>query len=138
MDNYLKSSNAGQGMGAAALVLGILTILVSFIPCVGVAAIFLGVLAIIFGIISYMTAKKGNASTGMPIAGLILGIVGTIFASMWILFFVVAANADPLPDENEIGTMLDSINEETVKLQDSLDNSIKVIEDSLKVEESKK
>lgn len=137
MDNYLKSSNAGQGMGVAALVLGILTVLVSFVPCVGVAAIFLGVIAIVLGIISYTTAKKGNAPTGMPIAGLILGVVGTIFASMWILFFVVAANANPLPDENEIGATLDSINKESMKLQDSLDKSLKTIEDSLKIEELK-
>jgi hypothetical protein len=137
MENHLHTSNAGQGMGTAALVLGILTILIAFIPCVGLVSVIFGILAIIFGIIGYMKAKKGNASTSMPIAGMILGVVGTIFALMWVLLFVGTVWAGSLADENEMNTTLDSIHTETTKMQDSLNNSVEVMNDSLEVEESK-
>ena len=44
MENNLGSSNAGQGMGIAALVLGIVAAIAAFIPCFGLIAILFGVL----------------------------------------------------------------------------------------------
>lgn len=137
MDNNLQTSNAGQGMGTAALVLGILTILIAFIPCVGLISVFFGILAVIFGIIGYTKAKKGNASTSMPIAGIVLGVVGTIFALMWVLLFVGSAWAGSLSHESEIRSEIDSIHTETIKLQDSLNNSVETITDSIEVVEPK-
>ena len=59
-----NQSSAGKGMGVTALVLGILGVVCSFIPCFGVFAICFGVLAIIFGALGLSQAKKGGGSQG--------------------------------------------------------------------------
>jgi len=82
-----EETNAGQAMGIAALVLGILGVLTAFIPCFGFFALIFGVLAIIFGAIGLSQAKKGNGKTGMPKAGLVLGIVATAFIILWLVVF---------------------------------------------------
>jgi len=86
-----ETTNAGKGMGVAALVLGILAVICSFIPCFSFWAILFGVLAIIFGAIGMSQAKKKNGKKGMGKAGLILGIIATIFAVAW--WFLVMAPA---------------------------------------------
>ncbi len=68
-----KSVNK-SGFAVAALVLGIVGIVFSFIPIINNGAFVLGVLAAIFGIISL--AKK--ASKGKAIAGLVLGILAIV------------------------------------------------------------
>lgn len=70
-----KPSN---GLGVAALVLGIVAILFSFIPIINFVAYIAGILAVIFGIIALV--KK--APKGMPVTGLILGIVAIALASI--------------------------------------------------------
>ncbi len=113
MENDLRPSNAGQGMGIAALVLGILAVIAAFIPCFGFIAILFGTLAIIFGAVGLSQAKKENASRTMPKAGLILGIVGTGFVIIWMLFVV-----------GTIGSVakaaIDSANEKMEKTNDSI------------------
>ena len=59
-------------MGVAALVLGIIGTLVSFIPVLGMYAIPLTVLALAFGALGLRKPKRGLAT-----AGLVLGLVGT-------------------------------------------------------------
>ena len=76
-------------MAIAALVFGILTFV-----CLGPIA---GVLAIIFGFIGLKKASTmGGTGKGMSIAGIVLGIVGTV-ASILILVLVVFA-ADQASD----------------------------------------
>jgi lysylphosphatidylglycerol synthetase-like protein (DUF2156 family) len=139
MNNYLKTSNAGQGMSTAALILGIFAVIVALIPCflLGFISIFLGVLAMIFGVIGYMQAKKGNAPTTMPIVGLVLGFVATAFTLLWAIFFLGLFSAESFAHESEMRTTIDSIHTETIKQQDSLNNTVETITDSIAVEEPK-
>lgn len=67
----------GNGVGVAALVVGIIAVLVSFIPIVGTFAFFLGGAAVVLGIVGLLL--KGR-SRGTSIAGLILGIVSIVIA----------------------------------------------------------
>jgi hypothetical protein len=102
MENYQLPSdktNAGQGLGIAGLVLGIVAVILSFIPCFGIFALFFAVLAIIFGGVGLNQAKTANGKTGMPIAGLVLGIVATIFILLWTLVIagIVAAGSTTAP-----------------------------------------
>jgi TM2 domain-containing membrane protein YozV len=69
-------------MAIAALVLGIL----SFV-CLGPIA---GVLAIVFGILGLKKANEVGTGKGMAIAGMVLGIIGTI-VSVLIFVFIIAA-----------------------------------------------
>lgn len=63
-----------SGLSTAGMVLGIVGIVLSFIPIINNIAFFLGVLAVIFGFIGII--KK--ASKGKAIAGLILGILSIV------------------------------------------------------------
>lgn len=136
MENELQSSNAGQGMGIAALVLGIVAAIAAFIPCFGFIAILFGVLAIIFGAIGLSQAKKGNASTTMPKAGLILGVVATAFVIVWMLVIVGTIGSAVATHGDEIKKAIDSASAESAKVQDSLD-TIEITTDTVKVEETK-
>ncbi|MDN3674026.1 DUF4190 domain-containing protein [Flavobacterium branchiarum] len=137
MENNLPTSNAGQGMSIAALVLGIVAVVAAFIPCFGLIAVLFGVLAIIFGAIGLSQAKKENAPTTMPIAGLILGIVATAFIIIWGLVMVNTISSVFGFNNSGISKTFDSINVEATKSQDSLNNSIEVTADTVKVEEEK-
>ncbi|KQB37576.1 MULTISPECIES: DUF4190 domain-containing protein [Flavobacterium] len=138
MENNLQPSNAGQGMGIAALVLGIVAAIAAFIPCFGLIAVFFGVLAIIFGAIGLSQAKRENAPTTMPKAGLILGIVATAFVIIWVLVVVGSIGSAVLSHKDEITNAIDSATAESAKVQDSL-NAVEVANDTItvKVEETK-
>jgi hypothetical protein len=67
-----------NGMGTAALVLGILGIVLFFFPYISVILALLGV---IFGGIGIQRANRGEANNkGMAIAGLVCGIVGLVIS----------------------------------------------------------
>ena len=77
--------NPNNGMAVAALVLGILTFV-----CLGPIA---GVLAVIFGFLGMKKANEmGGTGKGMAIAGIILGIVGTVISILLLVFVVFAAD----------------------------------------------
>lgn len=69
----------GNGFGVTALILGIIAIIFSFIPLVGIVSFFLGGLAVIFAIIG-LTRK--NRPKGLSIAGLILGVASIVIAGI--------------------------------------------------------
>ena len=70
MDNSVEAKR-GSGLSTAGMVLGIIGIVLSFIPIINNGAFFLGILALIFGIIGII--KK--AGKGKAIAAVILGIL---------------------------------------------------------------
>lgn len=69
-----------SGLGVSALVLGIISIVFSFVPIINNLCLVLGVLAIIFSGCSFRaTGKKGKKrGHGMVVAGLILGILSIV------------------------------------------------------------
>lgn len=78
-----KKSNAGQGLGIAGLVLGIIALIISFIPCLGIWALVPGIIAIVLSAVALSQAKKANASRGLIIAALVISILGTVIAGVW-------------------------------------------------------
>jgi hypothetical protein len=68
-----------NGLGVAALVVGIVAAVFSMIPLIGMVAFFLGPVAIILGLIAVFLK---NRKKGTAIAGLVLGIVSLIVAGM--------------------------------------------------------
>lgn len=71
----------GNAFGITALVLGIVAVVFSFIPVMGMAAFILGPLAVLFGIVGVTRkfSKKGAA-----VAGLVLGILSVVIAAIWL------------------------------------------------------
>lgn len=84
--------NDGKGFSTAALVLGILGIVGSFIPVVCYFTLVCAILGIVFGVKGrkMSTAVHGKAS-GLATAGLVLGIIGTSFAAIGVICVVSAA-----------------------------------------------
>jgi hypothetical protein len=87
MENNLRRSNAGENFSIAALVLGIVSIIVAFVPCINVFAIITSLLTIIFAAIGFSKAKGADAPTSLSKTSLILGIVGLIFSIILVLFY---------------------------------------------------
>lgn len=68
-----------NGLGVAALVLGILAIL-TFFTLVG--GVLFGLLAIVLGLVGRGRAKRGEATNGgMALAGVILGVLGLLIVA---------------------------------------------------------
>ena len=74
------TSNAGKGFGIAGFVLGLIALIFSFIPCLGMYAMFPGFLAIILAAVALMQANKGNGPKGLIIPALIVSLIGTAVA----------------------------------------------------------
>ncbi|KFF15575.1 hypothetical protein IW20_13915 [Flavobacterium hydatis] len=87
MENNFRRSNAGQSMSIAALVLGIVSIIFAFIPCINVLAVIGGVLAIIFSAIGMSQAKSNNASTTLSKVSFVIGIIALLLAVAFSLFY---------------------------------------------------
>ena len=65
-------------MGVAALVLGIISILIAFIPFCGVIAFLPALIGFILGIVFVVGGKKRNEPVGIGIAGLVLNLIALL------------------------------------------------------------
>ncbi|MEA1896383.1 MAG: hypothetical protein U9N53_01820 [Bacteroidota bacterium] len=86
MDEQEKTT-AGQGFGIASLILGIVALLIALIPCIGLFALIPGIVAIVLAIVGLSQASKANGAKGVIIAGLVVSILGTTIAAVWLIFF---------------------------------------------------
>ncbi|WP_370412264.1 DUF4190 domain-containing protein [Streptomyces fradiae] len=80
-----------NGLGVAALVLGIVGLVTAIIPFLFWLGAILGLLALIFGIVGTARAGKGLATNkGMAVTGLVLGVLAMIVAVVWVIVFATA------------------------------------------------
>ncbi|MCX4983790.1 DUF4190 domain-containing protein [Streptomyces sp. NBC_00572] len=81
-----------NGMGTAAMVLGIISV-AGF--CMWGVGTILGILALIFGIIGLKKAGRGEATNrGMAVAGVVLGVIGLLISAVFLGFLIWAASQD--------------------------------------------
>lgn len=71
-----KYESLSHGLGITGLILGILTLLVSFIPCFGMYAFFFGILAIFISVIGLAIAFIHKHPKGLLIGALITSLIG--------------------------------------------------------------
>lgn len=86
-----QRSTAGQGLGIAGLILGIIAFLIAFIPCVGLLALIPGIIAIVLSVIGLSQANRGDGTKGVIIAALVISIIATSVAGIWGFFFATGA-----------------------------------------------
>ena len=67
-------------MAVASLVLGIVGLVISFIPCLGSYGLLLTLPGVVLGAIGLSSAAKKNAPKGLAIAGLVCSIIGSVIA----------------------------------------------------------
>lgn len=87
MEDQLPRQNKGENISIAALVLGIISIIVAFIPCINILAIITSLLTITFAALGLSKAKTAQAPTTLPKISLVLGIVALVFSMILSLVF---------------------------------------------------
>jgi phosphate/sulfate permease len=118
-------NNAGQNLGIAALITAILTFVLAVIPCVGLIAIIPGIIAIVLASVGLSQASKSNSPQGVPLAGLIIGIVAVLISFSQIFVAQrIAHKADKWPDKIE--SIMNDV-------QDNVEKGIKNANISIKV-----
>ena len=79
-------------MGVAALVLGIISVIISFIPFCGTWAIIPAIVGLVLGIIDWVKKGKTGEAKGKAVAGTICSGVAIVIIIVWWLIFGMAAN----------------------------------------------
>lgn len=82
-----NTKNTGHGMGVAALIIGVLSLIVAFIPCLGLMASFTAIVAVVLGAIGISQASRAESPKGLALGGLITGAVALLISIAQIVFF---------------------------------------------------
>ncbi|MEG0873301.1 MAG: DUF4190 domain-containing protein [Clostridia bacterium] len=103
-------------MGIAALVLGIISIIIGFIPLCGAIAYLPALVGLVLGIVDLVKSKKENQSKGLAIAGTVLSVLALIVITMWLFVFTAVASSPET--QKELNTLENKIeNIETTNQQ---------------------
>ncbi len=86
-----QKTSAGQGLGVAGLVIGILAAILALIPCIGWIAIIPGVIALALTLVAFSQANKGNGNKGVIIGALVVSIIAISIGLVQIVFFAAVA-----------------------------------------------
>ena len=86
-----QKTSAGQGLGVAGLVIGILAAILALIPCIGWIAIIPGVIALALSLVAFSQANKCNGSKGVIIGALVVSIIAISIGLIQIIFFAAVA-----------------------------------------------
>lgn len=96
-----------NGLGTAALTLGIIGVVLAFIPVIGWSGIILGILATVFGAIGRGRVKRGKADNGgMALTGIITGPLAIVI-SVLMTVLVFAAVDEAADDWNDYADCVD-------------------------------
>ncbi|HEX4724307.1 MAG TPA: DUF4190 domain-containing protein [Pseudonocardiaceae bacterium] len=82
-----------NGLGTAGFVLGLIGLVFSVIPIIGVVAWPLVILGLIFSLIGFFRGRAGRATNkGLALAGAILSVIGLLMCILYLAAFGKAAN----------------------------------------------
>lgn len=99
-------------MGIAALILGILSIIIGFIPLCGSIALVPAIIGLILGIVDTVQKNKKGEKKGISIAGLVLSAIAIVVIIFWVFIFGVAvSNVDVNEIDQATENYLTSLNE---------------------------
>lgn len=71
-------------MGVAALVLGIISLLIGFIPVIGAIAFIPALIGLILGIVEIVKKSKSKEPKAMGIAGTVLSAIAIVIIIFWV------------------------------------------------------
>lgn len=89
-------------MGIAALILGILSIIIGFIPLCGSIALLPAIIGLILGIIDTIQKNKKSEKKGVSIAGLVLSAIAIVVIVFWVFIFgvLITSEANQILEES--------------------------------------
>lgn len=120
MEQTNENSKAGKNLGIAGMVLGIVAVVISFVPCLGMYALIPGIIGLVLSVISVVQANKAGAAKGMAIAGIVCSLVGSVIAG-W-QYSQISSGLEKFKDGME--------NLDTAKLRQDLNTVIQDMSDS--------
>ncbi len=80
-------------MDTAALVIGIIAVMVGFIPCVNTIVIPSAIVGLILGIISFRKNRETEQPSGIALAGIILNALPLIVTTILLTLVIVTGNS---------------------------------------------
>ena len=96
-----------NGMGTAALVIGVVAIVLVLLLLFSPLGAFLGLLAVLFGIIGLMRANRGEADNrGQAVAGLVTGGIA-LLVGVFVTISIGTFFATHVNDFNQFGRCMD-------------------------------
>ncbi|WP_157930675.1 hypothetical protein [Glycomyces xiaoerkulensis] len=101
------------------LVLGIIALVLGFIPIINVVSFALAPLAIIFGIVGLVVSSKRGSGKGTSIAGLVTGLLG-LAVTIFMYVAIYSALGEACEDSGfsgNAGECLDEISEDVDDLE---------------------
>jgi hypothetical protein len=148
-----QNSNAGQGLGIAGLILGVLAIPLGIIPCTFFIAIVFGAMGIVLSSIALSQANRGNGPRGLIIAALVCSILGFSFAFFWGITLkkaspIIKSVIQEIKQDGDLEEVFEDLGDDTDNILKDLENDEenvdqgtdlekdeqeKALEDSLKV-----
>ena len=78
-------------MGLAAMIIGIVAVVLGFIPVCGMIALLPAIVGLILGIVDVSRKSKQQQPKGKGLAGIILNAAAIIVILLWTLVFAAAA-----------------------------------------------
>ena len=79
-------------MGIASMVIGIISVVLAFIPCPSAVLLFVPVLVgFIFGIVDVVQKSRRQEPKGCGIAGIVMNAIALLIILIWCFFFGAAA-----------------------------------------------
>jgi len=79
----------GNGIAVAAMVCGIIALLITWMPFIVVAGFVLAVLAVVFGIKGHRRSRETQKGAGPAIAGIVTGLIALLLSIVGIVLSVV-------------------------------------------------
>jgi hypothetical protein len=118
-------TTAGQGLGIAGLVLGILAIPVGILPCTFYLGILFGVVGIVLSIVALTQATRGYGPRNLIIAALVCSIIGLTFAT--VMGFALTRNGvrfvkEIMEDRGIVRDPLEEIGRDTRDMLNDMEN----------------
>ena len=96
-------------MGIASMVIGIIALILGFVPLCGIIALVPAIVGLILGIVDTVKKSKVGAKKGMSIAGIVLCAISIIVIIGYYVLFIAAA-AGSVEDLNTVTNELNSYN----------------------------
>jgi hypothetical protein len=101
-----RDAKKTSALGVISLVLGLLGLPLSLIPCVNFVGLPLVALGLLLGVIGFIVARRGRTTgAGLPIAGTLVCLLGVLSSAGWIAaiaWFARDAQARRAQEEKEI------------------------------------
>ncbi|MBN2273841.1 MAG: hypothetical protein JXR41_06280 [Bacteroidales bacterium] len=128
-----QHSTAGQGLGIAGLIMGVLAIPLGIIPCTFFIALVFGAIGIVLSAIALTQANRGNGPKGLIISALVCSILGFSFAFLW---GITLKNTSPIiktiikeiKEDGDLEEIFEDLGEDTEEILQDLEKAEEEIE----------